>query len=116
MKNKKVLLVGLGILGGGTSMAKYILDQGGVLTITDLRDIELLKNEIGEVDKYAANIDKKVEYVLGSHTEEIFKNSDIVVFNPAVPYFSKWPQFCLENKIPFYNDFTLFQEHLFLNN
>jgi UDP-N-acetylmuramoylalanine--D-glutamate ligase len=114
-ENKKVLLVGLGILGGGTSMAKFILDQGGELSITDLRNRDLLVGEIEKIEKYVTKKGfRKVNFFLEKHEEEMFRGSDVVVFNPAVPYFSKWPQYCLENKIPFYNDFTLFQEYLFL--
>ncbi len=111
-ENKKVLLVGLGILGGGTSMAKFIIDEGGELTITDLRNEELLKKEIDIVYKYAERKSTKVKFVLEKHEQVIFDDSNVVVFNPAVPYFSKWPQYCIEIKKEHYNDFTLFQEYL----
>lgn len=111
-ENKKVLLVGLGILGGGTTMAKFILKEGGKLTITDLRSEEMLQKEISEVEKFASKYKQKVEFVLGNHTQEIFDEADEVVFNPAVPYFSQWPQYCLKKNKTFYNDMTLFQEYL----
>jgi UDP-N-acetylmuramoylalanine--D-glutamate ligase len=111
-QNKKVLLVGLGILGGGTSMAKFILEQGGDLTITDLRSKDLLQKELLVVEGFAKKKNKKVKFTLEAHSETDFKSSDVVVFNPAVPYYSAWPQFCLKNKIEHYNDFTLFQEYL----
>jgi len=111
-QNKKVLLVGLGILGGGTSMAKFIIEQGGELTVTDLRAKDLLQKELVVVETFAKKKGKKVKFVLEKHEEMDFKTHDVVVFNPAVPYFSTWPQFCLKNKIEHYNDFTLFQEYL----
>lgn len=114
-KSKKVLLVGLGILGGGTSMAKFVIDEGGELAVTDLRNEVLLKREIKAVKSYAekqANQKVEVKFCLERHDVEMFKNSDVVLFNPAVPYFSTWPQYCLLNRIPFFNDFTLFQEYI----
>jgi UDP-N-acetylmuramoylalanine--D-glutamate ligase len=111
-ENKKVLLVGLGILGGGTSMAKFVLDQGGDLSVADLRDQDILQEEAAKINSHAEKLNKKVEYFFGPHTKEIFDNSDVVVFNPAVPYFSAWPTYCRDNKIKLYNDMTLFQDYL----
>jgi UDP-N-acetylmuramoylalanine--D-glutamate ligase len=42
LKNKKVLLMGLGVLGGGVATAKWLLKQGAELTITDMKDEEAL--------------------------------------------------------------------------
>jgi UDP-N-acetylmuramoylalanine-D-glutamate ligase len=101
-------------------MAKFILDEGGILGVTDLRQKEMLLSEIAFLNKYLKskkNIQSEIVFTLGEHTQNIFDEADIVVFNPAVPFFSKWVQYCIEKNKEIYNDFTLFQKYLqFKNN
>ena len=42
LKNKKVLLMGLGVLGGGVATARWLLEQGAALTITDIKNADAL--------------------------------------------------------------------------
>jgi len=105
IRNKKVLLVGLGILGGGLSMAKYLIKEGAKLTVTDLRDKSVLK---GMTEKLPSTI----KYTLGKHLQSDFDKADIVIFNPAVPYASEWVRYCRKHKKVFYNDYTFFLENL----
>lgn len=105
LKDKKVLLVGLGILGGGLSMAQYLLKKGAKLTITDLRDKEILKPMIKKLPV-------GINYTLGEHNESDFKNADIIIFNPAVSYFSPWVKLAKNLKKEFYNDYTFFLKNL----
>ena len=79
-KGKKILLVGLGMLGGGEGVARFLLKAGAKLTITDLRQ----KNEFYNVLKKFSG--KKVKFVLGRHRFLDFKSADIIVKNPAVSY------------------------------
>ena len=39
-KNKKVLVMGLGVLGGGIATTKWLVKQGASVTVTDLRSRE----------------------------------------------------------------------------
>jgi UDP-N-acetylmuramoylalanine--D-glutamate ligase len=104
--NKKVVLVGLGILGGGLSMAKFILKEGGTLTILDKNKKENFSKEIKALSKY------KVKYVFGEHKESDIVKADIIVCNPAVPYFSDFVTLARKHKKLIYNDFSLFQAYL----
>jgi len=79
-KNKKVLLVGLGILGGGVSTALWFLKRKVKLIITDLKSKEDLKQSIKKLSKYK----KQIKYVLGKHRFIDFKNNDLIIVNPAV--------------------------------
>lgn len=103
LKNKKVLLVGLGILGGGLSTAKFLLQQGAKLTITDLRDKKVLAPSIKKLRN------KKIKYIFGKHRKTDFKNNEIIVFNPAISIFSPWiklaKSYCRK---PIENDLSLF--------
>lgn len=106
LNNKKVLLVGLGILGGGVSMAKFLLKNGANLTITDLRTKKELKGSLGSLK------DKKIKFTLGRHAIRDFKDAEIIIFNPAVSYFSPWTKIAKKYNKEFYNDFTLFLKSL----
>lgn len=104
LKNKKILLVGLGIQGGGFSAAKYFISRGAKLTITDLRKKEELKEMIAKLKK----IDPSIKYTIGEHKESDFKNADVIVFNPAVPATSPWVAFAAKLGKPYFNDYTFF--------
>jgi len=103
-KNKKVLLVGLGILGGGVSTALWFLKHKAKLTITDLKSKEYLKKSIDKLKKYQ----KQIKYVLGKHCFSDFKSNDFIVVNPAVktldnPYLN----YAKKYKKPIENDLSL---------
>ncbi len=71
--------MGLGLHGGGLSSAMFFAERGAYLTVTDLRDENILRPIINKLKKY------KIKYVLGEHREEDFINADLVIKNPAVP-------------------------------
>jgi len=83
MKQKakeKVLIVGLGVLGGGLATTKWFLKRGAEVTVTDLRTRAKLATSIKALGKDA----KKVRFVLGRHSVDDFKTHDLIVANPAV--------------------------------
>ena len=76
----KALVMGLGLHGGGLESARYLASHGAELTITDLRDEEILSPTIRLLE--AAGV--KARYVLGRHDRADFKNADMVIKNPGV--------------------------------
>lgn len=101
-KNKKILLVGLGLLGGGEATARFLAESGAKLTITDLRKEKDLKKVVNNLKRY------KVKFVLGEHREEDFRENEIIVFNQAVSASSKWVKLARENRKQTETDLTLF--------
>jgi UDP-N-acetylmuramoylalanine--D-glutamate ligase len=82
LKNKKVLVMGLGLLGGGVATAKWLLKMGAEVTVTDSKT----ENELElSLKKFTAAERKKLKLSLGGHKEKDFSEHDIVVVNPAVP-------------------------------
>ena len=81
IKNRKVLVVGLGILGGGVSTCLWLLKHKAKLTITDLKSKKDLEKSLKKLKKYSS----KIKLTLGKHNENDFKNNDIVVINQGVP-------------------------------
>ncbi len=102
LKGKKVLLVGLGQLGGGIAAAKFFVRQGAKLTVTDAKSAIDLAQSVRQLKGLP------ITFHLGKHEEEDFLKNDVIVFNPAVSVFSPWAKFARKHRRAFYNDYTLF--------
>lgn len=76
-KNKKVLLIGLGILGGGISIANWLLKNGAKLSITDTKPKEYFKDSIKKIKG-------EVNYFFENINEQEIKEVDIVIINQAI--------------------------------
>lgn len=110
IKNKKVLLVGLGILGGGVATALWLLKHKAQLTITDLKSKKDLEFSLKKLKKYSS----KIKFVLGRHLQKDFLNNDLIIVNPAIPTLnphsvvSKYLIKAKENNKIIENDISLF--------
>jgi UDP-N-acetylmuramoylalanine--D-glutamate ligase len=103
-RNRKVLVMGLGALGGGIATTKWLVKRGARVTVTDLRSREKLKNSIKKLGASA----KKIKFVLGEHREADFRNNAIIAVNPAVPRESKYLAIAKKHKRILVNDARLF--------
>jgi len=104
LKNKKVLVMGLGLLGGGIATTKWLVKHGAKATVTDLKTKKELAGSIKELRKAT----KKINLVLGKHRESDFKNNEIIVVNPAVPRESKYLKIAKESGAQIENEASLF--------
>ncbi len=104
LKNKKVLLMGLGVLGGGVATAKWLLEQGAVLTVTDMKDKKALKTSIDKLQCFS----DRIKYVLGRHEEKDFLDNEIIVLNPDIPTDNKFVKLARETGKQIENELTLF--------
>ncbi|MBI2451211.1 MAG: UDP-N-acetylmuramoyl-L-alanine--D-glutamate ligase [Parcubacteria group bacterium] len=77
-KNKKILIMGLGLQNGGMAVAKFLAKQRAKITITDLRT----KKELEPSLKKLKNL--PIKYYLGKHPKNIFRENEIVVASPAI--------------------------------
>ena len=55
-------MMGLGILGRGVNVAKFLSECGAELTITDLKTAEQLTSSLKKLSKFT-----NIKYVLGRH-------------------------------------------------
>ncbi len=78
-KNKRVVVFGLGLFGGGVGLTQFLCDQGANVLVTDLRDEKALSSSIEALKGYS------IEWVLGEHRENDLFSADIIFVNPAVP-------------------------------
>jgi len=69
--------MGLGLNGGGVEAARYLAANGAEVTVTDLRDENVLEPSIKKLDAFP------IRYVLGRHEMDDFRKADMVVKNPG---------------------------------
>jgi UDP-N-acetylmuramoylalanine--D-glutamate ligase len=86
LRGKRALVMGLGIHGGGLGVARFLVDQGADVTVTDMRGPDLLKPSLDALASLP------IHYVLGEHREVDFRNADLVIRNPGVPRESPYLQ------------------------
>jgi len=101
-KNKKITIMGLGLQGGGLAVTKFLAKQGAILTVTDLKNATQLKASLRQLKGY------KINFVLGQHRRQDFKNADLIIKNPGVRQDSKFLIIAKKNKIPIETDLSLF--------
>lgn len=104
-RNKKVLVVGLGTLGGGIATVKWLLSQGAKVTVTDLKNRIQLKDAIHALRKDS----KRIHFVLGKHDEKDFVSHDVIIVNPAVKIRgNRLLASARKRNIPIINDLSIF--------
>ena len=78
LENKNVLVLGLSI--SGISVAKYAVKKGASVIVTEKR---IPKSEDIATIKELEDLGIKVE--MGSHSDSVVKNADIIVTSPSIP-------------------------------
>jgi UDP-N-acetylmuramoylalanine--D-glutamate ligase len=79
LRGRRVLVMGLGLLGGGVAAARYASEQGAAeVLVTDLRSEETLAPSIARLEGLP------IRYVLGQHDATDFARAEVVVRNPGV--------------------------------
>ncbi|MCK9378740.1 MAG: UDP-N-acetylmuramoyl-L-alanine--D-glutamate ligase [Candidatus Moranbacteria bacterium] len=102
-KGKKITVLGLGLLGGGLGVVKFLVKHGARVIVTDMKSKEQLAFSLKKLEGI-----KNIEYVLGHHRPEDFTKVDMVVKNPAVAWDNKYIKMALDKKIPVEMDSSLF--------
>jgi UDP-N-acetylmuramoylalanine--D-glutamate ligase len=79
LRGQRVLVMGLGILGGGVATARYAVAQGAAeVVVTDLRGPAMLAPSMAKLEGLP------IRYVLGHHNTTDFEQADVIVRNPNV--------------------------------
>lgn len=93
-KDKKITVMGLGLLGRGVGDAIFLAECGAKLTITDLKTKEQLKESLDKLKKF-----KDIKYTLGEHKLEDFQKADLVLKSAGVPLDSIYIKEARKNNI-----------------
>lgn len=107
LQGKRVTVMGLGTLGGGVGTVSWLLGQGAIVTMTDLKSETDLRSSLGALAKIGHDI-KNVTGVFGEHREQDFVNTDLVVRSAAVRRDSPYLTFALSCGVPVEMDSSLF--------
>ena len=78
LKNKRVLVVGLG--KSGMAAALFLRDQGARVTVSDTRSAVALEEEIPTL------LDAGIMVEAGGHGLLTFRRQDLIVVSPGVPF------------------------------
>ena len=78
LKNKRVLVVGLG--RSGVAAAFFLKDKGARVTVSDTKTEAELQKEI------PALLDRGISFETGRHSERTFRDQDLIIVSPGVPF------------------------------
>ena len=78
LTNKRVLVVGLG--KSGVAAAFFLKDKGARVTVSDAKTEDQLREQI------PALLDRGIVVEAGRHGERTFRDQDLIVVSPGVPY------------------------------
>jgi len=105
-KNKRITVMGLGILGRGLGCTKFLAECGAILIVTDLKTEKELTVSLRKLKKF-----KNIEFVLGRHRLKDFRNKDMIIKSAGVPFNSIYIKEAKKNKIPIEMDVSLFAKY-----
>lgn len=103
-QGQRVTIMGLGTRAGGVGMARYFVDRGAIVTVTDGKSESDLASSIEDLR------DLPITWALGSHPERLFtpEGADLVVRNPAVRRNSPYLALARANGVPIDMEMSIF--------
>ena len=108
-KDKKVTVVGLGLLGRGVGDSLFLASMGAQLIITDKKSKADLQTSVQMFDDNA-----DIKFTLGEHRFEDFENRDYILKAAGVPYDSEYVEHARKHNIPVYMSGALLS-HIVMN-
>ncbi len=104
-KNKKITVLGLGLLGRGVGDVAFLAEAGAEVIVTDLKTKEELTDSLEKLVGYS-----NITYILGKHRKEDFENRDFILVGAGVPMDSKYLESARQAGIPLKQSAALFAE------
>lgn len=95
--------MGLGLLGRGVNVTKFLAECGADLIVTDLKEKKELADSLDQLKKY-----KNIEYFLGRHRFSEFEGRDMIIKAASVPKDSKYLERAREDGATVEMDASLF--------
>jgi UDP-N-acetylmuramoylalanine--D-glutamate ligase len=108
-RGKTALVAGAG--KSGQASARFLLDCGARVILTDTRSEDVLKNEIAALQSLAARSGELV-LELGGHRNESFARCDFVVVSPGIPLSRPFFEVSRKERIPIIAEVELAYRHL----
>lgn len=102
-KEKKVTVMGLGLLGRGIGDARYMAEAGAMVTVTDIKTKEQLAESVDQLGGIP-----NITFILGEHRFEDFTDCDFILVAAGVPMDSEYLEYARQNNIPLMQSAALF--------
>jgi UDP-N-acetylmuramoylalanine--D-glutamate ligase len=83
-RTARAVVMGLGRFGGGSGVARYLLEEGFEVLVTDIQSAEALEAEIERLKGCPGA--ERLRWRLGGHEISDFTSTDMVVASPAIPH------------------------------
>lgn len=96
-ENKKVTVMGLGLLGRGLGDTVFLANNRADLIVTDKKTKEQLDSSLRELEVY-----KNIKFTLGEHKIEDFENRDFILKTSGVPLDDFYIKHAVKNNIKVY--------------
>lgn len=93
-KNKKITVMGLGLLGRGVGDIQFLAEERAHLIVTDLKTKEELAESLEKLKGF-----DNIEYVLGEHRLEDFRGRDFILKAAGVPMDSPYIEEARKNGV-----------------
>jgi UDP-N-acetylmuramoylalanine--D-glutamate ligase len=104
VRSKRVTVAGLGRFGGQIAVARWLVEQGAQVLVTDQSPPDKLKESVAQLDGLP------IEFRLGEHRDEDFAQADLIVASPAIAPANKYLQAAREAGVPITTEVRLFIE------
>jgi len=101
---KRVTVAGLGHFGGQVAVARWLVEQGAHVLVTDKAPAEKLADSVKQLH------DLPIQWRLGEHRLDDFTQADLIVASPAVPLKSELLSAAREAGVPITTEIRLFVE------
>jgi UDP-N-acetylmuramoylalanine--D-glutamate ligase len=102
-RNKKITVMGLGLLGRGLGDVKFFAEERADIIVTDLKTEEELKSSVDALRGYF-----NINFVLGKHRLEDFSNRDFILKAAGVTLDNPYIAEARKNNIPIEMSSSLF--------
>jgi UDP-N-acetylmuramoylalanine--D-glutamate ligase len=101
-ENKKVTVMGLGLLGRGIGDTAFLAENGADVIVTDKKTEDQLSSSLETLSDCIGPAYTKPTYVLGEHRLEDFENRDFILKAAGVPLDSEYIAHAHGKNIPIY--------------
>jgi UDP-N-acetylmuramoylalanine--D-glutamate ligase len=96
-ENKKVTVMGLGLLGRGIGDTAFLAKNGAGVIVTDKKTSEQLATSLDLLKEYT-----NITYVVGEHKTDDFENRDFILKAAGVPLDSEYIAHAVSKNVPVY--------------
>jgi len=104
MKGVRITIAGLGRFGGNIAAARWLVEQGAKVLVTDTSSAERLGDSLKQLEGLP------IELRLGEHRDSDFTSAELIVASPAIPPSNQYLEAARGAGVPVTTEIRLFVE------